>query len=489
MPLGQLSWSAIEARVSDPDRCVVVCLPDGGRWLLSAIVDVLSWRAKYDPAMTDLEWDYLQSLVTATREGLDCAMGCEDLAATFAGDPGDIFPDPSPVPGGGGGTLQWWGDDDDVFDSSRDLDTDPYPITDYTDPDGGGTVPDADWEQYICGAAGVMIDAVIQALKWAKLMTGLESFAARVLEFITKRVLGYLIPGLADDVVLESMDSSLSFVTFLKDAQSADLQQAIDILEQSKMSLQQEIACAQTAAAARTAFLTAIALLVSSPTVVGLIGILAPVSLVALIFEGLWGGPFSAGCDCQEQLVFNGFQLVPFASINITNWSYGGSHSWAGASVSLTNTAVRPGDQNGRIRWNPDSLQGLMSHHGGIYFKWETLTIDAGNGAVGFEGDVGLGGSGDGVANIDNAPSRSLPLTIAAMHPTDQSALYTGGSHESADFIAWWDALGLKATNADAVTYPDLTLCDMFSLSADPADEPYTVTITGKIYEIQTDRD
>lgn len=80
MPAPRVSWPTIKARSSQEDAPFLFVLPDGGRFLLLAIVEWFRWEATYRLDNYDFsDWDELQAIVEATIAGLLEGVPMHDL--------------------------------------------------------------------------------------------------------------------------------------------------------------------------------------------------------------------------------------------------------------------------------------------------------------------------------------------------------------------------------------------------------------------------
>jgi len=136
----------------------------------------------------------------------------------------------------GTGTISPSGNDNNV--PSSDTTNETIPLTVASDLNGDDTLTQAERDQYICASAGFVVDMIIDMLRWTKLLRTIGGAVGQLVNWIIERIIGYLIHGLADDVVLWVIDDFVDFLaTSIDELETALIDQAIANLEANRQNI------------------------------------------------------------------------------------------------------------------------------------------------------------------------------------------------------------------------------------------------------------
>lgn len=210
-----------------------------------------------------------------------------------------------------------------VPDNDTGEGTGEYPITPGTDPDDGGTVSAVEWEQYLCGAANFLADALIDWLRFVRFQRRFTSQLGSSVRWLQAFIAGRLIPGVMDDFAIFQLDDLIDeVVNAFENVFIEDLDTAISQLENIRDDLICAIVGENTAANAITAALNFLSGEIANAFVMSLIG--SPLTLVAsLIWNGAFDVSWDDGCDCEPDT-----GLYWATTLNFLQYSTNGGGTW-----------------------------------------------------------------------------------------------------------------------------------------------------------------
>lgn len=324
----------------DPEiTCALVFFPNAEEYQralfgqLAQLTDVWTWE-------TDRESQAIirQVWLDAEKQTLECFdMACLDDILTAIGEINaklpwccDVDVLIHPINDGAGGTDVW------IVDGpgpaplpipDNDTGAGEYPITPGTDPDEGGTVSQAEWEEYACGAANFVIDSLIDWLRFTLFLVNTQQLGIRAVQWLATRIVGYLIPGVIDDFALYELDDLQGeFYSIIPDLQASQLETAISQLENIREQLACVIVGENTAANAIGALLNLISGEISNATILAFIS--SPVAILAsLIWNGAFDTSWDDGCGCTTEVITSAgirMRLNSWTGTNIGGETTGG---------------------------------------------------------------------------------------------------------------------------------------------------------------------
>lgn len=184
-----------------------------------------------------------------------------------------------------------------VPSDETDFSTDPYPITPATDPDGTGVVTRADWEKYACGAANLLIDTLVDWLRFTDFALSLGYGVFLVMDELVKLIAARILPGWLDDIAVWTLPSYTEIILEHYDNVTSQLlQEAIGDIEAVRRDLQCAILGQNTAEAFVSAFIAILNGHVQNATILALLTS-GPIMAIASL---IWNGAFNADwLDCQ----------------------------------------------------------------------------------------------------------------------------------------------------------------------------------------------
>lgn len=344
-------------------ECMLVFYPNRveyRRALLGQIIDLTKyWFWEPDGAggqnVAADAWD------EAVAETLEChsVSFCADLLATLerieecvcAGqnitgpttygvdDGSDLYPysGPAPLPPDG-----------------PDLSVDPYPVTPQSDLNGDGFVDQAEWEDYVCGAANFVVDALID---WFDFCIFIKQ-----LNILWNDALGALLPIIARYVPGTIDDAAVIAIGLAQDAANHFQAVTIQMLEDGKVALEAQrnaLNCAMvgelTADDAAAAFLAVLSGAGVDASIIALLQTGPMFFLASMIWNAAFDHDIAYSCNCDDPVSFthvtgqtemsvgyNGWQNNGTSRLQSTSGACGGD--WVFAFPGNTNVQCTDGD-------------------------------------------------------------------------------------------------------------------------------------------------
>lgn len=292
----------------EPDDldCILVFYPKAVEYrqaLLGQIAelsDVWNWEASRDDqqkirrAWLEAELETTAGACMGICDDLfDQLQRIEDCSCTGALPSNESYPTP------GGDVITPYEGPYDVPTNTDDYATDPFPVTPQSDLDGSGTVDLAEWKDYVCGASNLVVDALIDWLRFVRFIKNVGGAINDSIAYLLP-LIADLIPGQIDDAALLSIELLSDLMGYLGDVQIAQIDAGIAALDAQRDALNCAMRGQLTVAGAINAFLAVLSGAGVDAVIIGIIQTGPMPALAALIWNAAFDSDVSYTCQCNS---------------------------------------------------------------------------------------------------------------------------------------------------------------------------------------------